>query len=186
MRIHTDHLTEADIRRALTTEQAAGRIAATVGFKILDARGSRTHAHAYEVQLESFGRTPGDGRRAGNSGSYGAMRAEYDGYAATYDEWGWLLAALYKADAALVCGTVKHPYYADAEDFHDKTALTYSPAELLAALDDDGDPFPYVWSSPRVGRYGAGRSDDGRYGATYRPRTADWYRGFAKLATVAA
>src|SRR4029077_18315109 len=142
--------TESDVSHALLSEQAAGRIADTVRFKVLDTRGSRSHERALEVQLESLDRVPGDGRRAGNSGSYGAMQAEWDGYAATHDEWGWLLAALYRQDAAMVAGTVKHPTYADSADFHERTALTYSLGALLRQLDSAGDPFPYVWGSPRV------------------------------------
>lgn len=181
MKLHSDILTENDIIGALRTEKEAGRIALTVQFKLLDKRGSRSHTSAFEVQLESWDRTPGDGRRTGNSGSYGAMSSSDDGYAATYDEWGWLLAALYRIDPAMVCGSVKHPVYADDADFHNKTGLTYALSDLLTELESGDDPFPYVWSSPRVGRYGAGRSDSDRYAPKHRPRTADWYRTFARL-----
>lgn len=169
MRIHSDVIADlAAIRLELRVEQLAGRIASHVSFKTLAAHASRSHARAFEIQLEAEERD--NGRRAGNSGSYGAMRPEVDGYAATYDEWGWLLAALYRLDPGMVVGTPKNPTYRDAEHFHEHTAWTYDPMRWLAyVLDwptfaDERDPFPVVTGQAAKtrrgyleGRRGAGR-----------------------------
>jgi hypothetical protein len=182
MKLHTNKLTLADIQDALRTEKESGRIAPTVKFKVLDPKGSRSHERAFEVQLESWDQRQGDGRRRGNDGSYGAMQ---EMWAACFDEWGFLLAALYRVDPDMVCGTVKNPVYRDLEHYNEVTAETYTLGGLLAQLEKGTDPYPWVWGHPRVGRYGAGRSDRNVYGAfTYRPRTAEWYRQFAHLAEV--
>jgi hypothetical protein len=194
MRIHSDKITEQDIRTALETEVKAGRIARTVTFKTLSTHKSKSHAAAFEVQLESWGKVDGDGRRAGNSGSYGAG----EDYAATYDEWGWLLAALYRVDIWAVCGSPNSPVYADGDSFNERTGFTYAGQDMLDMLEsgerngDHGDPAPYVRKGARkVGRMGASR-DDGRYasrwsdGYVYRPRTAAEYRRFAHLEKVPA
>lgn len=192
MRVHSDTLTIQAVRDALAHEQAQGRIAPHVGFKVLTSHGSRSRARGIEIQLEAQVRD--NGRRAGNSGSYGAMRPEYDGYAATYDEWGWLLAALYRIDPRMLCGTPKTPVYADAGDFHHKTALSYDPRALVPILDAPGgiDPYPIVIGKAAttkrgylIGRQGAGRvseADHRRYWpGEYRPRTAEQVLGFARL-----
>jgi hypothetical protein len=180
MKLHSNNITEQDIRDALKTEKESGRIAPTVTFKVLDPKGSRSHVRAFEVQLHSWDYVPRDGRRRGNDGAYGAMQ-EY--WAATYDEWGFFLAALYRVDPNMVCGTVKNPVYADEYDYTWKTAETYTLGGLLAQLEQGEDPYPWVYNSPKVGRYGANRHDEQRYGVfTYKPRTAEWYRTFAHLA----
>lgn len=185
MRLHTDTLTYSDITDALQAEKDAGRIARTVTFKMLSEHKSQSHTRAFEVQLESWAAIPGDGRRRGNSGSYGAMSDE-DGYAATYDEWGWLMAALYRSDPEAVWGSVKHPQYASATDFHAKTGETYTLAALAAKLDAGTDPFPYVAPRQLKARQGAGRYATpinawGREYTRHAPRTAAEYRAFAKI-----
>lgn len=96
MRIHftETHENPAAIAYAALTEcQAAGTVAGHVGFKTLtEHHGGPGFAYALEIQLEAL--TRDRGRRAGNSGSYGAG----ENYAATYDEWGFFLAALYRMD----------------------------------------------------------------------------------------
>jgi uncharacterized protein YwbE len=189
MRLHSNVITLDLIVSALTKEQCDGRIANGVSFKILTEHRSTTHARAFEVQLTAS--QPGKGRRAGNSGSYGAGSE----YAATYDEWGWLIAALYRVDPKAVWGSVKHPQYADADHFHDVTGLTYNPDRLLwhlnygsktIPLPAENDPYPYVTGRDTVGRRGAARksADDvpayavGTW-AKLQPRTAEWVRQFA-------
>ena len=156
MRIHTGKITLAHIRTALADEQAFGRIAPHVSFKTLSEHGSRTHARAFEIQMEAAYRDRG--RRTGNSGSYGPMG---DGtYAATFDEWGWLLAALYKLDPDMVVGAQGSPVYDSADLFHDRTGWTYSPEALINHLQRGlEDPFPYVRKgAARKGREGSVRS----------------------------
>ncbi|QNJ55585.1 hypothetical protein SEA_PHINKY_94 [Microbacterium phage Phinky] len=189
MRIHTNVITsEADIRDALRGQIALGRIASHVSFKTLDRHGSRTHQAAWEIQLEAEVRD--NGRRAGNSGSYGAMQPESDGYAATYDEWGWLLRSLYMLDWNMVVGTPKSPVYWGGDEFHHRTAWTYDPERLIDALENGDDPFPIVMGRARttkrgyyLGRRGADRytEDDIRpyWDHRVRPRTVDEVRAFA-------
>lgn len=196
MRLHSDKLTAGDLATALMAEQEAGRIAPHVTFKTYEVHRSSIRKAAFEVQLEAAYRD--NGRRAGNSGSYGAMIPEHDGYAATYDEWGWLLAALYAIDPSMVVGTPKLPIYADHEDFDERTAWTYNPRRWLEyVLDgptfaDERDPFPIVVGQAArtkrgymIGRRGADRVRlDGRriYGPYKdRPRTVAEVREFAKL-----
>jgi len=194
MRIHSNHITANDVMVALVDEKRAGRIAPTVRFKELAEHGSKSHARAIEVQLESTSKVEGDGRRVGNSGSYGAMGWE-NGYAATYDEWGWLIAALYRLDYWAVWGSAKNPVYADGDHFNERTAFTYAGKDMLEMLEsgerhgDHGDPYPYVRKGAvKIGRHGAAR-DDGtaayRWPSifAYRPRTAAEYRKFAHLDT---
>lgn len=183
MRLHSNVIRASDVRDALEAEKAAGRIAKSVTFKILVERGSKSHDHACEVQLESWDQVKGDGRRVGNSGSYGAMSGEF---AATFDEWGHLMSALFRLDPQAVWGSAKHPQYDGVLDFDAKTGMTYNHA-LLGILEggESNDPYPWVHSS-RVGRYGSGRSATQTwYGLKYRPRTAQWFAEFAHLERLA-
>lgn len=188
MRIHTNTIADpAVIRQALAQQKGLGRIASHVTFKTLAGHRSQSHAYAYEIQLEAAVRD--NGRRAGNSGSYGAMRPEYDGYAATFDEWGWLLTALYAIDPHMVVGTVKYPVYADRADFDHATGLTYNPEALIQRINEDGaDPYPIVTGRDgktvrgyMVGRRGANRSDNprGYWAHVERPRTVAEVTAFA-------
>jgi hypothetical protein len=194
MRMHTNTLTLEDFHRAMTAEKEAGRIAHHVSFKELSQRGSRSHERAFEVQLTAAYRDRG--RRAGNSGSYGAMQPEYDGYAATFDEWGWLLAALYRIDPDLVVGSVKQPIYRNVDNFDERTAWTYNPERWLAyVLDwptfaDERDPFPIVTGQAArtkrgylIGRRGASRSREivSYWPHKVQPRTVAEVREFAHL-----
>lgn len=161
MRIHftENHEHPAAIAVAALTEcQTAGTIAGHVGFKTLTVhRGGPGFAYALEIQLEALARDRG--RRAGNSGSYGAMRPEYDGYAATYDEWGFFLAALFRMDEdARVAPNFKRDtaIYYDASDFHGKTGRTYDSA-YPDYVERYGDDYSYRAGRNQIGRRGAGR-----------------------------
>lgn len=174
MRIHSNKLSAMHIIHALQDEKIAGRIAFTVHFKTIEKKGSRTHANAFEIQLSSSEKEAGDGRRAGNSGAYGAG----DEYAATYDEWGFLLAALFELDLNAVVGSVKNPIYDGYGDFHKKTGLSYW-RELADYLETGFDTYPYVSGKNSAGRRGYGRTRVAEY-AKYEPRTADFARAFQK------
>lgn len=183
MRIHftKNHENPAAIAYAALNEcQAAGTVAEHVGFKTLTVhRGGPGFAYALEIQLEASERDRG--RRAGNSGSYGAMNAAYDGYAATYDEWGFFLAALYRMDEGARCApNFKRNYaaYYDAADFHEKTGRTYDPA-YPDYVERYGDDYGYRSGKNLKGRRGAGRvhydSSATRW-AKLDERTADFLR----------
>lgn len=187
MRIHTTIDSSSTIRDALRGQQGLGRIAKHVSFKTLAQHRSTCAPHAFEIQLEADERD--NGRRAGNSGSHGAMRPEYDGYAATFDEWGWLLRSLFLLDPKMIVGSRKNPIYDGAEDFHLRTAWTYDPERLIDALENGDDPFPFVTGRAAktkrgyiIGRRGADRS--GIPGPPYwphkeQPRTVDEVQAFA-------
>lgn len=168
-----------DIARAALREcHDAGTVAQHVGFKALTVhRGGPGFAYALEIQLDAS--TRDRGRRTGNSGSYGAMM---DGsYSATYDEWGFFLAALYQMDeGARVAPNFKRDtaIYYDAADFHEKTGRTYDSA-YPDYVERYGDDFDYRYGKNQIGRRGAGRihhaSNAMRY-AAHAPRTADFLR----------
>lgn len=171
MRIHTDKLTEDTILIALNVEIAAERIAPLVGFKILREHRSQSRARAFEIQLDAYGKTPGDGRRVGNSGQFGSD--DSGRFAATYDEWGWLLAALFELDPGMTSS-----YYSSADDFHEKTTDNYRPAGYFTRTTFDR--FPYVDpKKPRVGHAAQ------RYSAEHARRYSWFKPSFAPRGLVA-
>ena len=102
MRIHTDTLTSTDIYAAT---RAAGMTGVSATFT---SHGSRKRDHAFNVNLT------GTSSRPLNTGKYGADQS--GDTAATWDEWGMFLAALYAVDPDMDA-----TYYADAADFHRQT-----------------------------------------------------------------
>ena len=117
MKLHTNTLTRSDIREALAESKAAGLIDPAVGFEMLEDKGSRSHSHAFEVQLGWYGeKIKGDGRRYKNSGKNGSDTV----YAATYDEWGEFIADLMDRDHDAVFGT-----YKGYQGFHEATNWQY-------------------------------------------------------------
>jgi hypothetical protein len=159
---------------ALAECQAAGTIASHVSFKVLTAHARRGPGSALEIQLEAA--TRDRGRRSGNSGSYGAMQ---DGsYAATYDEWGFLMAAMFRRAPDMLIGPKK--YAEDEEQFHHRTGHTYD-ASYPGHVEKYGDEYPYRIGRNQKGRRGAGRvhcdAPQVRYAAEDE-RAADWLRAF--------
>jgi hypothetical protein len=114
MRLHTDTLAESDLRSALKSSGLAGE---GVAIDLLVPYGSRKRARGYEVHLAAHPGTDrfGKNRRAANTGHSGADSETYR-KAATYDEWGVFISALYKLDATMVFGP-----YKDSDDFHTQT-----------------------------------------------------------------
>jgi len=106
MRIHTK-LHESDF-------DAAAEVA-KVDLVGIVRHGSRSHDHAFDVHLE------GAGTRRPNGGSSGAG----SGYAATWDQWGIFLAALYDQDPDMLCGSKSYATYENRKDFHYQTARRF-------------------------------------------------------------
>lgn len=104
MRIHTDTLTYSDIYRATNAAEMVG-----VSVSIT-AHGSRSRATAFDVTLT------GTSSRRPNPGTGG--RYPSDDHAATWDEWGMFLAALFNADPNAFAGSAAHPVYANRDHFH--------------------------------------------------------------------
>lgn len=117
MRIRTD-LTWKQIYDALREVQNLGLVSENVYFDKFTTGTSRTHKFGYDIHLVSDVKEPGSKRRRPNSGAYG-----YDGHeawAATYDEWGWFLAAVFDADPAAIAG-----HYKGIDHFHATTDYNY-------------------------------------------------------------
>lgn len=123
MRIHTDKLNVHDIFDALRTMQDVGHVNHNVEYRKMEKHTSRSHRTAYEIKLGSRVKIPGSGRQRSNSGFYGA---DTGSWAATHDEWGYVLAELYRLDPGMVCGSAKHPVYANEKDFREKTKNKYT------------------------------------------------------------
>lgn len=171
MRIHSDILEHKDIVHALRTQRDLGRVGPNTYTAVLNEHGSRKRARAWEIKLEAIEKIPGDGRRFGNSGGYGSTSQTTGEYSATYDEWGWFLAELYRLDPDLIT-----PYYENVQDFHEKTGMTYNPMGLLRYIGLYGeDPYPYVYRKPQAGRFGYNRvtEDRAHFSAIYMPRTLE-------------
>ena len=111
MRIHTNIANGAFLAQAMS--DAADK-APDVTLHILSEHGSRSHYTAFEVALR------GHGTRHTKRPNTGVRGANSDEYAATYDDWGWFLAALYDIDS-----TIKTDYYKDRADFHRQTRTAY-------------------------------------------------------------
>lgn len=123
MRLHTN-LYSRDVREALDRAKASGRVDRLVDFLLLEPKKSRKRENGFEVRLEWLGeKVKGDGRRWANSGKYGAESYSNGNgyYAATWDEWGWFIAELYRADPSLVFG-----HYTSREVFDSVTKYKFA------------------------------------------------------------
>ena len=109
MRIHTDTIAYTQTLRDALYQTTRG-----VVLQECNRGKSRSHAYAYDVALQSDG-TPdrwGTSRRR--------TRANGERYAASYDDWGFWLAALFELDPTMKAG----PYTGRA-DFHVQTRGKY-------------------------------------------------------------
>lgn len=111
MRIHTDTLTELDVMRAATT--------ARVTLDRFVRKGSKSRDHAFDLTLQ------GESRRHQNGG---------DGKAATWDQWGVFLSALFAADENLTIPRA----YRDVEQFDFRTMHRFDAPGVFPA-DYHGD-----------------------------------------------
>lgn len=129
MRIHSDILTENDIREALVKAQSDGRTGTTVGIAVLSAHGSRKRNKAFEVQLgssscKSFVSAYTEGLYDDSALKRSSRRhvrqnpAQGDPlrYAPTWHEWGHFLAQLFHVDPNMTTSV-----YADLESFEYQT-----------------------------------------------------------------
>jgi hypothetical protein len=128
MRLHTK-LTADDLFDALRKVKDAGRMTGDVTFDPITAYRSQTHPRAYEIQL---GALNGGGLPAGYTNQYGKRQKcrrtrnsnrgdSLHRFSATWHEWGWFIALLYRADPDARWGDRKMPVYKDRDDFHNKT-----------------------------------------------------------------
>lgn len=140
MRIHSNVITLQDVY--------AARRAAGSGVYFQDnsptEHGSRSHARAFDVKLESDGTPDDDGtsrRRRTNGGTRGAG---YDlPHAASWSDWGRFLAHLFDIDP-----NARATYYANASDFHAKTAGRFyddAPDDVRRTINGAAD----AWRATR-------------------------------------
>lgn len=107
MRIHTDTLTAQDLY------QASGPLHDVIVDRC-ERHGSRSRDHAFEVALEGYGDRHTRNRNFSYQKGYGK--------AATYDDWGYWLAELFRRDPRMIAGP-----YNGATDFHTQTSWKYEP-----------------------------------------------------------
>jgi hypothetical protein len=126
MRIHTN-LTAEDFGQLV----AAPKLKADVYMERWYEYGSRSRARAFDVILRGLHSTTRDGikRRRPNLGA-SRDRDYTDQWAATHDEWGWFLAALFEADPTATCYA-----YDGRDDFHEKTMGDYLPDPRVLPTD---------------------------------------------------
>lgn len=167
MRIHTDILTHADIVSAV---RAAGiETAPNVRTVRLSVEGvkhhrSRSRARAFAVKLH---------------GSSSRQTQDGAGPAASYDEWGIFLAALFAIDPEAIAGP-----YDGAEFFHWTTANRFHSmtARDLRDLDNSQCRGGHRWGGAHSNINGAYRVVECRRGCGAHLRTLASGHTFADLA----
>lgn len=180
------HDLQGVIARAMEGEQAAGRIDPDVRIVIEDPRMTRNREYVKVTVHMGVHREPrpGEGRRRETAYGYGIPGGFVA--AATFDEYGWLLSAIYRAGLAMIVGRPANPVYEDAADFHARTGDTYDLRLHAVGWFGDGsdDPYPFVSGKSQPGYFGRGRSDGDFFangqpvpGYVYRDAMAAFARG---------
>jgi len=121
MRIHSDSVSELEVRKAATL--------AGVGFTRFALKGSRSRAQAFDVILT------GSSTRRQNFGG--------PDMAATWDEWGIFLGHLFGLDPAMVAKDA----YASAEHFHWATGGRYRDGNLRPSTQHPKHTWEYTGQS---------------------------------------
>jgi hypothetical protein len=119
MRLHSDTITAATVRQVMADLSTEGKIKGVYAETFF--RGSRTRKHGFDLKLTADER-PGRRRRV-NPGDGNPTRD----VAATWDEWGIVLNALFTIDPDMT-----GDYYADAEHYEWATGGRFAnggPAE---------------------------------------------------------
>jgi len=115
---------------ALRYCKARGLIHQGVYAPVNEIVGSRSRAGALRFKLQADMHTPG--RRHVNAGTAKYVDRHDLPWAATYDEWGWVLAYLFRDDPHGHCGTGR---YASEADFHHQTHDAYRLPREEPAVD---------------------------------------------------
>ena len=115
MKIHGDIAATPETVIAVMTElRMQGKIAPDLRVEF-SVRGSRSRRHALDIRLVCPTMREGEKRR--HADRYGRNFGAAHEYGGTWQEWGWILAALFEADDSLTVPGI----YADGWDFHDLT-----------------------------------------------------------------
>jgi hypothetical protein len=171
MKIYSSTVTIDDVRNALTRGRERGIINPATYFAHLRPFAPRRGGRGFDVYLLC---ADYDGRGRRKPAGYSRGVAEGD-YAATYDEWGHFIAALYELDEWAQIGTYQH-----RQHFNRVTGDSYDPRMFTLDYRLSGaDPYPFVLgsvSNGRSGRVGAGRDDgDSRYLQRDYDAAVEWY-----------
>ena len=120
MKIYSNTLTSGDLNAAIsaanqhTQRDPDNPFHGSIGFeRCRSLARPRVRARGWDVLLHRTGST-----MHFNTGMHGAGE---DG-AASWDDWGWFLAALYEQDPGM-----RAAYYTSAEDFHRSTGNAFRP-----------------------------------------------------------
>jgi hypothetical protein len=132
MRLHTK-LSRKDITEALNQASYKRHISWTVVFDPMEEHKSTTHPRAFEIQLGSeFGGNLPDyyvnryGKRQKARRTRNISVSTAYKFSATWEEWGWFIAEIYKRDINARWGGVKRPIYSSYGDFHSKTGFKFT------------------------------------------------------------
>jgi len=117
MKLHTDNLTEQDLRDALIATGLRARGVYFDSNRGMTTRRSRSRHHSITFYLVA---DPGHGRRWANSGNGGAGPRK----AATWHEWGALLGELFHRDPDAIANE-----YNGARDFESKAVRPWMKPE---------------------------------------------------------
>lgn len=121
MRIHSDILTEDDLRSAVASEINNNNYTAATAYLEVSHHGSRKRDHAFEVHLygDPGKDRHGIARRYSTGGAYGTTDGIYR--ALTWVEWGDVICRLFTIDPRAIIGS-----YDGFDDFMEQTQ-TYAP-----------------------------------------------------------
>lgn len=125
MKIHSDVIGRLSLYEATSV---ASRTADGRAFVEIEQGGSRSRNNAFNVKLSGDGTA--NKRRVNPGTARGVDRSNLD-YAATWSQWGWFLAALYRVDPLMVC-----PNYADATAFHAATRFAFTGTPVVVTRPD--------------------------------------------------
>lgn len=130
MKLHT-RLTSTQVYQALNAVKADGNATDDIEFVRFESGNSRTHPHRFEIQLgtEDQHSGPTNSRHYKNTGQWGASSA-WNGYpiwAATWNEWGWFIAEIFRMDPTASFG----PQYRTEELFHKITVNQFRNKESV-------------------------------------------------------
>jgi hypothetical protein len=127
VRIHTK-LDAVAVGSALLRAKDAGHVTPDVGFTGWSAHKSRTHGLVYAVQLGTADRGSLPLPYRDQNGKRMLVRRRMSSgagyYAATWHEWGWFIAEIYKLDREAVIGP-----YLNHDDFHWQTDAEFYQRE---------------------------------------------------------
>lgn len=111
MKLHSDKISTQDIREALETARAKGKIVGDTELLVLEEQGSRKRENGWEVRLGVKHRDGVHNRRNMNNTAYSA----------TWEEWGWFIVELFELDIDLEFGS-----YTSYNEFHTQTRYNFA------------------------------------------------------------